>query len=88
MVAVNKIDKPNANPNLVKQQLAEAGLVCEDWGGDAVCVEVSAKQKLNIPDLLDNILVVKSSTADLPADFTGGIVNIIIKQRGVIIVLI
>ncbi len=58
MVAVNKIDKPNANPNLVKQQLAEAGLVCEDWGGDAVCVEVSAKQKLNIPALLDSILVV------------------------------
>ncbi len=58
VVAVNKIDKPNANPALVKQQLADAGLVCEEWGGDTVCVEISAKQKLKIPDLLENLLIV------------------------------
>ncbi len=58
VVAINKIDKPSANPNLVKQQLAEAGLVCEDWGGDSVCAEISAKQKLGIPDLLENLLIV------------------------------
>ncbi|MFH0846957.1 MAG: translation initiation factor IF-2 N-terminal domain-containing protein [Chloroflexota bacterium] len=45
MVAINKIDKPEANPEVVKQQLAEAGLIPEDWGGDTICVPTSAKQK-------------------------------------------
>jgi len=44
MVAINKIDKPDANPERVKRQLAELGLVAEDWGGDTVCVLVSAKR--------------------------------------------
>ncbi len=58
IVAINKIDKSNANPNLVRQQLAEAGVVVEEFGGDIPSVEVSAKQKLHIDDLLDIILLV------------------------------
>ncbi len=58
VVALNKIDKPDANPDRVKQQLADLSLVIEEWGGDVVCVPVSAKKKLGIQDLLENILVV------------------------------
>lgn len=58
IVAINKIDKPDANPNLVRQQLAEAGVIVEEFGGDVPAVEVSAKAKLHIDDLLDMILLV------------------------------
>ena len=58
VVAINKIDKDNANPNLVKQQLAEAGLVIEEWGGNIVCVEISAKEKTGIKALLESLLLV------------------------------
>lgn len=58
VVAINKIDKPNANPELVKKQLAEQGLLIEEWGGDVVCVPISAKRKQGISDLLENILLV------------------------------
>ena len=58
VVALNKIDKPGVNLDRVKQQLAEAGLVVEEWGGNTVCVPVSAKQKKGITDLLESILVV------------------------------
>ena len=58
VVAINKIDKDNANPNLVKQQLTEAGLVVEEWGGNIVCVEVSAKEKKGIKELLESVLLV------------------------------
>ncbi|MBA7603715.1 Translation initiation factor IF-2 [subsurface metagenome] len=58
MVAINKIDKPEANPELVKQQLADAGLLIEEWGGDTVCVLTSAKEKKGISELLENLLVV------------------------------
>jgi len=58
MVAINKIDKPTANPNMVKQQLADAGLICEDWGGDTVCVGTSAKTYTGVNDLLENLLIV------------------------------
>ncbi len=58
VVAINKIDKPEANVQRVKQQLSEVGVLCEDWGGDVVCVPVSAKQKKGIPDLLENLLIV------------------------------
>ncbi|TET86666.1 MAG: translation initiation factor IF-2 [Dehalococcoidia bacterium] len=58
VVAINKIDKPNVNLALVEQQLAEAGLVIEEWGGDTVCVPVSAKMKQGVSELLENILVV------------------------------
>ncbi len=58
VVAINKIDKDNANPNQVKQQLTEAGLVVEEYGGDTVCVEVSAKEKKGIKELLESVLLV------------------------------
>jgi translation initiation factor IF-2 len=58
VVAINKIDKENANPNMVKQQLTEAGLVVEEWGGDIVAVEVSAKEKKGIKELLESVLLV------------------------------
>ena len=58
IVAINKIDKPNANPDRVKQELADQGLLVEDWGGDVISVEVSAKQKTNIDTLLEMILLV------------------------------
>jgi translation initiation factor IF-2 len=58
VVAINKIDKDNADPNRVKQQLAEAGLVVEEWGGNVVCVEVSAKEKKGIKELLESLLLV------------------------------
>jgi len=58
VVAINKIDKPEANQDRVKQQLAEAGLVIEEWGGDTVCVAISAKEKIGIQELLENLLVV------------------------------
>jgi translation initiation factor IF-2 len=67
VVAINKIDKPGANPDRVKQQLAEVGLVVEDWGGDTVSVSVSAKEKKGISDLLENLMVV-AELEELKAD--------------------
>jgi translation initiation factor IF-2 len=58
LVAINKIDKPEANPNLVKQQLAEQNVMIEGWGGDVIAVEVSAKTKEGINNLLDMILLI------------------------------
>ena len=58
IVAINKMDKPGANPDHVKQQLSEHGLLPEEWGGDVIMVPVSAKQKQGIDDLLENILLV------------------------------
>lgn len=58
IVAVNKIDKPNAAPEVVKQQLTEYGLVSEEWGGDTICVEISATKGLGIDQLLEMILLV------------------------------
>jgi translation initiation factor IF-2 len=58
IVALNKIDKPDAQPDRVKQQLTEHGLITEDWGGDTVTVEVSALTRQGIDDLLEMILLV------------------------------
>ena len=57
VVAINKIDKPGANPDRVKQELAEQGLLVESWGGDVISEEVSAKQNLNIDKLLEMVLL-------------------------------
>lgn len=57
IVAINKIDKPEANPERVKQQLAKEGLIVEDWGGKTICVEISAKEGKNINELLEMILL-------------------------------
>jgi translation initiation factor IF-2 len=58
IVALNKMDKPEANPEVVKQQLADVGLNVEEWGGDTICVSISAKFNQGIEDLLENILLV------------------------------
>ncbi len=58
LVAINKMDKPGANPDHVKQQLAEHSLLPEEWGGDIIMVPVSAKKRDGIDDLLENILLV------------------------------
>ena len=58
IVAMNKMDKPEANPDRIKQQLTEHGLVPEEWGGDVICVPVSAKTHEGIDELLENILLV------------------------------
>jgi translation initiation factor IF-2 len=57
IAAINKIDKPEANPDKVKQQLQKEGLLIEEWGGDVISVEVSAKEKKNIQELLEMILL-------------------------------
>lgn len=77
VVAINKMDKEGANPQLVKQQLAEQDLLVEEWGGDIVAVPVSAKTKEGIPQLLDMILLI-SDVEELKADPT-------IPSRGLII---
>jgi translation initiation factor IF-2 len=58
VVAINKIDREDADPNRVKQQLSDQGLVPEDWGGDTIMVEMSALQDLGVDDLLEQIVVV------------------------------
>ncbi len=88
LVALNKVDKPNANPERVKQQLAEIGLTPDDWGGNTMVVPVSAKQKTGIDDLLEAILL---TADDLPtikanpkASATGTVLEAELdKSRGV-----
>jgi translation initiation factor IF-2 len=67
IVAINKIDKPNASPEKVKRELTDLGLMPEEWGGQTVTVEVSARQKLNIDSLLEMILLV-SDIGELKAN--------------------
>ncbi len=67
IVAINKIDKPDAQPERIKQQFADRGLVAEDWGGDTVMVPVSAKAKKNLDLLLEMILLV-ADMQDLKAN--------------------
>jgi translation initiation factor IF-2 len=68
IVAVNKIDLPEANPDRVKTQLSELGLIPEEWGGSTQFVEVSALQKIGIPELFDAILL-QAEVLDLKANF-------------------
>ena len=67
VVAINKIDKPDANLNRVKQELADNGIIIEQWGGETVCAEISAKQNIGIDNLLENILLV-AEVEDFRAD--------------------
>jgi len=80
VVAINKIDKTNANPEMVKQQLADAGLVIEEWGGDIVCVPISAKEKTGISDLLENLLVV-AEVEDLKADPSRPATGVVVEAK-------
>jgi translation initiation factor IF-2 len=92
VVALNKIDKANANPDNVKQQLADQGLVPDDWGGDTLVVPVSAKKRTGIEDLLEAILLVADST-EIKANPVGRVFGSVIearldKSRGVVATLL
>jgi translation initiation factor IF-2 len=80
VVAINKIDIEDANLDLVKQQLADAGLVIEEWGGDTICVPVSAKEKIGISDLLENLLLV-AEMEELKADPSKPAVGVVIESK-------
>jgi translation initiation factor IF-2 len=80
LVALNKIDRPGANPDRVKQELADLDLVSEDWGGDVICVPVSAKLKQGIEELLENILLV-TDVAELKANPDGPAVGTVIEAQ-------
>ncbi len=80
IVALNKIDKPNANAERVKKQLAELDLVPDDWGGNTMVVPVSAKQKQGIDDLLEGILLV-ADNADIRANPAGKVIGTVIEAE-------
>jgi translation initiation factor IF-2 len=80
VVAINKIDKPTANPDRVKQQLAENGVIIEEWGGDVIAVPVSAKRGDGIPDLLENLLIV-AEILELKADPDRPAIGVVIEAR-------
>lgn len=80
IVAINKMDKPTANPDRVKQELTEEGLVPEDWGGDTICVPVSALKREGIDELLEMILLV-AEMQELKANPNRKAVGIIIEAE-------
>lgn len=80
LVAINKIDKPNANPQRVKEQLSDLGLVPEEWGGDTLFVEVSAKKRIGLEDLLEAILL-QAEMLDLKAALKGKARGIVLEAR-------
>jgi translation initiation factor IF-2 len=92
IVALNKVDKANANPDRVKQQLAEQELVPDEWGGNTMVVPVSAKEKQGIDDLLEGILLVADNT-DIRANPQGEVIGTVIeaeldKSKGVMATLL
>lgn len=80
IVAVNKIDKPTAEPDRVKQELSQYELIPEEWGGDTIFVEISALQNQNIEELLEMVLLV-AELEDLKADPTGLAVGSVLEAR-------
>jgi len=80
VVAINKIDKPDANPERIKQQLTDLGLVVEEWGGDTVCVPISAKRAQGISDLLENIFLV-ADILELKANPDSAAEGVIIEAK-------
>jgi translation initiation factor IF-2 len=92
IVALNKIDKANANPERVKQQLADQELIPDDWGGSTMVIPVSAKQKQGIDDLLEGILLV-ADNMEIKANPSGKVIGTVIeaeldKSRGVLATLL
>lgn len=92
VVALNKVDRPNANPEKVKQQLADVGLVPDEWEGDTMVVPVSAKEASGIEDLLEAIVLVADST-DIRANPEGKVLGTVIegeldKTKGVLATLL
>ena len=80
VVAINKIDKPAANPDRVMQQLTEYGLVCEDWGGDTICCPISAKKNIGIDKLLEMVLLT-AEMAELKANPNRAASGTVIEAR-------
>lgn len=80
IVAINKIDKEGSNANLIKQQLSEKNLLAEEWGGDTVIVEVSAKKKTGIDKLMDMVLLV-ADVEELKADEIGEPEGLVIEAH-------
>ena len=80
IVAMNKIDRPNADSERLKQQLAEIGLVPDDWGGDTIVVPLSAKQKQGLEDLLEAITLV-SDNMDIKANPDGKVIGTVIEAE-------
>jgi len=80
IVAINKIDKPEANIDRTKQQLVEAGLVIEEWGGDTVCVPMSAKTGTGVAELLENLFLV-ADILDLHAALDGDAEGVVIESK-------
>lgn len=92
IVALNKIDKPNADPERVNQQLAEIGLIPDEWDGDTIVVPLSAKQREGLDDLLEAILLV-ADNQDIKANPHGRIIGTVIdaevdRSRGVMATLL
>lgn len=80
IVAMNKIDKPNADRERVKQQLAEVGLVPDDWDGDTIVVPISAKKQVGLEDLLEAILLV-ADNIDIRANPKGRVIGTVIEAE-------
>jgi len=80
LVAVNKIDKPGANPQRVREQLAEIGLVPESWGGDTIFVDVSAKNRIGIDDLLEMILL-QAEVLDIKSSRKDGARGVVLESK-------
>jgi len=92
LVALNKIDRPNANPDKVKQELSEVGLIPDDWDGETMVVPVSAKEREGIQDLLEAILLVADAT-EIKANPKGKVLGTVIeaeldKSKGVVATLL
>jgi len=88
IVALNKIDRPNSNPDKVKQELSDIGLIPDDWEGDTMVVPVSAKEKDGLEDLLEAINLVADST-EIKANPSGKVIGMVIeaeldKAKGVV----
>jgi translation initiation factor IF-2 len=88
IVALNKIDRPNSNPDKVKQELSDIGLIPDDWEGDTMVVPVSAKEKEGLEDLLEAIILVADST-EIKANPSGKVIGTVIeaeldKAKGVV----
>jgi translation initiation factor IF-2 len=80
IVAMNKIDKPNADRDRTRQQLAEAGLVPDDWDGDTIVVPISAKRRIGLEDLLEAILLV-ADNMDIQANPKGKVIGTVIEAE-------
>ena len=80
VVALNKVDRPDANPDFVKRQLAELGLVPDEWGGNTMVVPVSAKQKQGLEDLLEGILLTADSN-EIRANSSGKVFGTVIEAQ-------